>query len=1093
MRCANHRAMARLACMAFLSGAAHATPVDTATEVLRQSGIQGGVVLHVGVGTGELTLALRRSDAFLVHGLDHDAERVAAARKRIVRTGQHGPVTVEHWTRDTLPFIDNLVNLVVVEDAGPVPMTEVQRVLCPSGVAMVRTGAKWKKTVKPRPVDIDEWTHFLRDASNNAVAKDKRVGPPRHLQWKSGPMFTRDHDSLASVSAVTTSNGRLFYIIDEGPISLIHRPPEWRLVARDAFNGKLLWKRDIPEWITQLANFRAGPAQMPRRLVSVGDSVFVTLGLDAPVEMLDAASGRTLHRFAGSEGTEEILVHDGTLLAVLGDPNVLTDAVSKVEGFWQIEARDVPPVKRKVVAYDIEAGKEVWRADDDQTAGYTGLSLTAYGNRAFYLDGERLQCRELASGKELWASEFAFKGKFLLNYTPTVVAHDDVILCLTYDRLWAFSVSNGGKLWETKGAVGFGAAGDLFVINDLVWTLPMIRFGAKTVWGRADFLGSNGTESWGMDLHTGAVKRRVKRNILPGVHHHRCYRNKATEDFVVYGQGGLEFMDLDGEEHSGNLWTRGICQYGVMPANGYTYVPPHPCQCFSQEMLHGFYVLSASNSTQGIIQNPWVEQGPAFFDSVTENAGVTVPPRSDQQVWQPPVRNERQDEWPMYRADITRSGSSSVAIAGELGQVWQANLGGDLTAAVVAANRMFACSKAEQILYCLDAGTGRVLWQLATPGKVDSPPTIVDGLCVFGSVDGSVTCLRAADGVLRWRFRIRKEERRTVVDDRFESIWPIHGSVLVQKGIVYFGAGRSSHLDGGIHVYALDLATGELRNRIAFRGDGEGSQKALLNADALVSDGVLINMGLAQFDGELTVNEESHLKTLICDTGFLADAWFHRENWALGGVRGSVAQSGRTTMQTQSRHNATSLGKLLVFNDTTAYGIKTPYSWQKYANRYPTHTGHVHQKYTRYSPEWFPVGSRVFSFTNAAARPAEPSGDKAAKRRRRGPSREGTRNETWGVDMPYQLRAITLAANTLAVAGWLDAIAIQPKTGLPIAPGHHAPRRCVLRTLSAEDGAMISEHKIPSEPAYDGMAIAYGRIYLPLKDGTVLCFGNKGR
>ena len=52
-----------------------------------------------------------------------------------------------------------------------------------------------------------------------------------------GPKRCRDHDALASMSAMTTSAGRLFYIFDEGHTSLVHRPPDWRLVARDAFDG----------------------------------------------------------------------------------------------------------------------------------------------------------------------------------------------------------------------------------------------------------------------------------------------------------------------------------------------------------------------------------------------------------------------------------------------------------------------------------------------------------------------------------------------------------------------------------------------------------------------------------------------------------------------------------------------------------------------------------------------------------------------------------------------------------------------------------------------------------------------------------------
>jgi hypothetical protein len=243
----------------------------------------------------------------------------------------------------------------------------------------------------------------------------------------------------------------------------------------------------------------------------------------------------------------------------------------------------------------------------------------------------------------------------------------------------------------------------------------------------------------------------------------------------------------------------------------------------------------------------------------------------------------------------------------------------------------------------------------------------------------------------------------------------------------------------------------------------------------------MLNMGLAQFDRQLKLQPTSVLSTLICDTGFLSDAWFHRENWVLGGVSGTVSQSARTTMATQPRSERASIGKLLVFNDVAAYGIKNPYSWQKYANTYSTHTGHVHQKYSRYKPEWFPVGSRIFSFDNIAA-PVRST----AKNRRRS-SREQQTNEKWGVDMAYQPRAIALAGETLVLAGWLDALAIQPRTGLPLDPANPDPRDCVLRTLSTKGGKILSEYKMPAEPAYDGLAVAYDKIYLPMKDGTMIC------
>ena len=265
---------------------------------------------------------------------------------------------------------------------------------------------------------------------------------------------------------------------------------------------------------------------------------------------------------------------------------------------------------------------------------------------------------------------------------------------------------------------------------------------------------------------------------------------------------------------------------------------------------------------------------------------------------------------------------------------------------------------------------------------------------------------RPSDGSLRWRFRIGKDERRTIVDDHLESIWPIHGSVLVQRGTVYFAAGRSSHLDGGIRLYAVDLATGKLKKQITLSSDAEGDNRALVNMDLLVSDGKMINMGLAQFDADLNLQNPSNLSTLICDTGFLADAWFHRENWVLGGVTGTVGTSARTTMATQPRSAQASVGKLLAFNETSAYGIKNPYSWQKYANKYPTHTGHVHQKYTRYESEWFPVGSRIFSFDNAGTTPAEtPRPPNPTRRRSAGSPPKRTSAMRSGVSTCHSNRA----------------------------------------------------------------------------------------
>jgi len=152
--------------------AQHKTQQQNASQILHTTGIKGGLIVHLGCRDGKLTAALRANDSYIVHGLDTDARNIDLARKHIHSLNLYGKVSVAQLTSSRLPYIDNLVNLIVEEDLGEISMSEVMRVLAPNDVAYINKGANWTKTVKPRPKEIDEWTHYLHDASGNAVAHD---------------------------------------------------------------------------------------------------------------------------------------------------------------------------------------------------------------------------------------------------------------------------------------------------------------------------------------------------------------------------------------------------------------------------------------------------------------------------------------------------------------------------------------------------------------------------------------------------------------------------------------------------------------------------------------------------------------------------------------------------------------------------------------------------------------------------------------------------------------------------------------------------------------------------------------------------------
>ncbi|NQT50848.1 class I SAM-dependent methyltransferase, partial [bacterium] len=101
--------------------------VAQAQRILKATGVKGGLIVHLGCGDGKLTAALRADARYLVHGLDRDPANVAKAREHIRALGLYGPVSVDRLVANHLPYVDNLVNLVVTEGLSDVPMAEVMR------------------------------------------------------------------------------------------------------------------------------------------------------------------------------------------------------------------------------------------------------------------------------------------------------------------------------------------------------------------------------------------------------------------------------------------------------------------------------------------------------------------------------------------------------------------------------------------------------------------------------------------------------------------------------------------------------------------------------------------------------------------------------------------------------------------------------------------------------------------------------------------------------------------------------------------------------------------------------------------------------
>jgi outer membrane protein assembly factor BamB len=1038
-----------------------------ADAIRKAAGFNGGIIVHLDANASALAAELAADESAQYHALEAKAPALTATRELLFKKEFYGRASAMGYDGKTLPYVDNLVNLIVCEGPTTVPNAEIMRALRPLGTAHING----KVTVKPWPNDIDEWNHYLHGPDNNAVAADKRINQPRTLQWVSEPKWSRSHEEMASLSAMVTAQGRMFCIIDGSPLASIRFNSQWRLIARDAFNGTKLWERTIPVWNDHLRHFRSGPVHLPRRLIAVGDKVYVTLGLGAPISELDAATGKTLRALDDTEFAEEIIHDNGRLYVVVGTSEIYR------EGGGLHERREPKATDfRFIAAYDAKSAKQLWKLSMEDGDFLLPQTIGTKGKFLCYQSTFGMGCVDVDTGKVLWRKKRLTPAKRMGYSSPTLVMTNDVVICsdrepkkqeeaaqgkVTWgvhgwsekgyarkapNTVRAYALADGKELWTAPGTEGYNSPVDVFVIKGVAYI---------------------GTKFTGYDVKTGKVVKQVDTKANPvSMPHPRCHRYKATEDFIITGRSGVEYLDLEkGNWVGNNSWLRGTCQYGVMPANGMIYVPPDACGCNPTVKVPGIFAAGPQRTATGHIEfpkEPVLVKGPAF-DSVTATAAGEA-------------------DWPVYRHDNSRSGNSAITVADQVKQKWTTKIGGKLTQATAAAGSLYLASIDTYTVYAVSQADGKIRWKYSANARVDSAPTYYEGRVIFGSTDGWLYNLDAATGTLAWKFRGAPQERLVNVYGRMESLWPIHGSALVQNGRVHFTAGRSSYMDGGIVFYQLDPVTGEqLARKVLYHlnpdtGEEIGIEKRgsfnMLGcaSDILTGDGEQIYMKHLAFDKEGKESETStpHLYSV---TGMLDEEWFVRAYWRYGKVHGAGwskwAQAG----------NQVPFGRIMCIDDNKIYG----YGRETVVGG---STGHKTDSY------------HIFS-SDSVAPPAPTPEEKKDARRGKGKKprvKYTPPPKHWSTKEPITVRAMALTKDKMIIAG---PVALGKKEGhLAFANADEAQdafegkKDMYLQMINKEDGSKVFEAKITDYPSFDGLSVAEGKIFMTSKDGVINCYGE---
>jgi outer membrane protein assembly factor BamB len=183
----------------------------------------------------------------------------------------------------------------------------------------------------------------------------------------------------------------------------------------------------------------------------------------------------------------------------------------------------------------------------------------------------------------------------------------------------------------------------------------------------------------------------------------------------------------------------------------------------------------------------------------------------------------RAQDWPQWRGPH-RDGKLSAFVAPrtwpkELTQKWKVTVGvGDSSPALVGGKLYaFGRQEANEVITCIDAVTGKVLWQEIYPAQfvvtgvsarhpgTRSSPVVAEGkLCVLG-VGGILSCVDAASGKVLWR----KQSAADYLDTAYQFESSMSPLVVDGMCIAYVGG------KGQGALVAFDLASGQAKWKYA--------------------------------------------------------------------------------------------------------------------------------------------------------------------------------------------------------------------------------------------------------------------------------------
>jgi outer membrane protein assembly factor BamB len=542
---------------------------SAAREIIKKTGITEGYCLDLGCGEGQLAFELAQRTKLHIYGIEKNAAKVAAARRKLDAAGLYGVrVTIHQGDPGKSGYPNYFADLVVsgngVTGSKP-PLKEVNRCLRPyGGAACIGKPGKLKETVRGPLKGTGEWTHQYADAGNTVCSDDPVKGPLTVLWFGNKDQVMANRHGR--VPAPLFAKGRL-YIQGLNDIR-----------AQDAYNGRVIWEYSLPGiGSTFMGDHLVGTAVMGSTICTDGEVLYVRTR-DTCL-LINGATGKKLGELKAPPRPDRktgewgyLAYCNGTLFGSLVDEKHIVKHAYRPGNMNKQYSQSV-----SLFAMDPKNGKVKWMYRADHSIRHNAIAV---GNGMVFLIDRPAAVIDLlkpppaAKGKAknsappgllaLDASSGRVKWKVTKDVYGTLLAYStkyDVLL-MSYQttrfqqksevggRMTAFKASSGKPIWS---------------ITAKYSTRPLLI--DRTIY----------TQPYAYNLLTGRQKQGFKFKRSYG-----CGILSAGQNLLLFRSATLGYYDLTANKGIQNYGPiRPGCWINAIPAGGLVLVPDYSehCKC----------------------------------------------------------------------------------------------------------------------------------------------------------------------------------------------------------------------------------------------------------------------------------------------------------------------------------------------------------------------------------------------------------------------------------------------------------------------------------------------------------------------------------